>query len=358
MVVLYENTAYVYFILMTILQCIPTISNTGGFPTLAPILLVLIGASSAMKLIEDRARRRDDIAQNTTVAHCKRGGAIRDETWTDVKVGDVVKITNHENIPADVLILAAHEPDPNVPRAACHVETKGLDGETNLKGKAAPGMLAARMGATLEAQLKAASQVSGYVECEQPNAATNKFAGNLHLAGEAKPEPITIGNMLLRGSSLRNTEYVLALVVNTGVDTKVMQGARKAPGKTSTLDKQTTDTVVICAALMTFLCFICTIGARAATNHAVGGWVVVPPPTPPLPPARASRLVVCPLPSRQRLARRRFRQRVVPLRRRRRQRRHHLLPERRVAQLVHLGDARPSHAPVKPPGSVHRPPTP
>ena len=40
---------------MTAIQCIPSISNTGGFPTLAPVLTILVGASSAMKLIEVRA---------------------------------------------------------------------------------------------------------------------------------------------------------------------------------------------------------------------------------------------------------------------------------------------------------------
>ena len=50
-----------------------------------------------------------------------------------LQVGDVIRISNHQAVPADVLILAAHEPDPAIPRGSCHVETKGLDGETNLK---------------------------------------------------------------------------------------------------------------------------------------------------------------------------------------------------------------------------------
>ena len=85
--------------------------------------------------------------------------------------------------------------------------------------------------ATLEEQLKAFDLLTGHVECEQPNAATNKFAGNLHLSSsdtEAQriidaagaSAPITIANVLMRGSSVRNTEHVLALVINTGVDTK------------------------------------------------------------------------------------------------------------------------------------------
>ena len=36
----------------------------------------------------------------------------------------MIRITNHQAVPADVLVLAAHEPEPAVPRGACHVETK------------------------------------------------------------------------------------------------------------------------------------------------------------------------------------------------------------------------------------------
>ena len=86
--------------------------------------------------------------------------------------------------------------------------------------------------ATVEAQLKAFDLCSGHIECEQPNAATNKFAGNLHLSSsDAEAQrlidrmgsvaPITIANVLMRGSSVRNTECVLGLVINTGFDTKV-----------------------------------------------------------------------------------------------------------------------------------------
>lgn len=41
-----------------------------------------------------------------------------------------MKLRNRDAIPADVLILAASD-DP--PAGVCYVETKSLDGETNLK---------------------------------------------------------------------------------------------------------------------------------------------------------------------------------------------------------------------------------
>ncbi|RHY98659.1 hypothetical protein DYB35_011031, partial [Aphanomyces astaci] len=52
--------------------------------------------------------------------------------------------------------------------------------------------------------------------------------------GQAWPrEPLSIKNVLLRGCTLRNTDWVYALVLNTGSDTKIMQSASSAPTKWS-----------------------------------------------------------------------------------------------------------------------------
>jgi phospholipid-translocating ATPase len=48
--------------------------------------------------------------------------------WKNVQVGDFVRIYNDDQLPADVIILSTSDPD-----GACYVETKNLDGETNLK---------------------------------------------------------------------------------------------------------------------------------------------------------------------------------------------------------------------------------
>jgi hypothetical protein len=65
----------------------------------------------------------------------------------------------------------------------------------------------------------------GKLLIERPNPQTNKFTGKVMLQNQ--PEVVlSINNVLLRGSSVRNTEYVIGLVVNTGRDSKVMQGMR------------------------------------------------------------------------------------------------------------------------------------
>ena len=82
-------------------------------------------------------------------------------------------------------------------------------------------------------------RLEGQINCELPNNAIYKFEGNIEIS--TMPNRISLGadNMVLRGSSLRNTEYVYGIAVFTGHDTKVMQNSAQAKMKFSRLDLMT-----------------------------------------------------------------------------------------------------------------------
>lgn len=55
--------------------------------------------------------------------------------WRDLRVGDLVHLSNNEAVPADMVLLQSSNP-----LAICYLDTCNLDGETNLKQRiVAPG---------------------------------------------------------------------------------------------------------------------------------------------------------------------------------------------------------------------------
>ncbi|KAF0715850.1 Aste57867_3139 [Aphanomyces stellatus] len=265
------KVANLFFLVVSILQTIKPISNTYGVPTNAPTLLFVICIDAVFAIMEDRRRHKSDNAANSATCHVVVNNAIEDRLWSQVKVGDILQVRNREVIPADVLILSVEEPDPSVPSGICYVETKSLDGETNLKLRQA---LPATMGTLRETH--DLDKIKGTVVCETPNPYINKFAGNIDVwvAGQDWPkEPLSIKNILLRGCTLRNTDWVYGLVLNTGSDTKIMQSASSAPTKWSdvmiTLNKCIG---ILCIGLMVLCSVAATVFVTWQNEIAKEAW--------------------------------------------------------------------------------------
>ena len=74
--------------------------------------------------------------------------------------------------------------------------------------------------------------------CENPNAAIYKFEGFVEFGRIDLPGKISLNadNVLLRGMSLRNTEYVYGVTIFTGHDTKVMKNSANSKYKFSKLE--------------------------------------------------------------------------------------------------------------------------
>ncbi len=130
----YVKIANCYFLLISGLQCITAISNTNGYPTvMIPLSAVLI-ISGVFKALEDIARHKADTFanQSPTQKFDVATGKFTPVPWSAIVVGDLVKVLSRETIPADLIILQVSEPSTEA-KGLMYVETKSLDGETNLK---------------------------------------------------------------------------------------------------------------------------------------------------------------------------------------------------------------------------------
>ncbi|KAF9076326.1 phospholipid-translocating ATPase [Rhodocollybia butyracea] len=167
--------------------------------------------------------------------------------WEDVRVGDVVKILDNESFPADILICATSE-DENV----AFVETKNLDGETNLKSRSA---------------IPALTQMRTAASCVKENPFTidlyrpdnNMFRLNSTVNIADTHISADISNVLLRGTVLRNTKWVIGVVIFTGEDTKIVQNSGGTPSKRSKVERQMNPQVFLNLILLAMMATVCAI---------------------------------------------------------------------------------------------------
>ncbi|KAF9929708.1 hypothetical protein FBU30_001276 [Linnemannia zychae] len=73
--------------------------------------------------------------------------------------------------------------------------------------------------------------------------------------------PVDINNMLLRGHVVRNTHWVIAVIVATGTETKIMLNSGETPSKRSRIEKTMNIQVAINFALLLLLCIVCAVGS-------------------------------------------------------------------------------------------------
>ena len=177
---------------------------------------------------------------------------------------------------------------------ACYVETKNLDGETNLK---------VRQSLKCSKVIKSSRDIARtkfWVESEGPHANLYSYQGNFKWQdtqnGNIKNEPVNINNLLLRGCTLRNTKWAMGMVIFTGDDTKIMINAGVTPTKKSRISRELNFSVLLNFLLLFVLCLVAgvvngvyykqkprsrdffefgTIGGSASTNGFVSFWVAV-----------------------------------------------------------------------------------
>lgn len=182
------------------------------------------------------------------------GGSARWERtlWKKLEVGDVVLLRDNDQVPADIVVLSTSDSD-----GMCYLETKNLDGETNLKPRKA---------------IKATSTISSeediehssfYLDSEPPHQNLYVYNGVIRYkdpnTSEPKQQGVTINELLLRGCALRNTNWVIGLVVFTGSDTKIMLNGGDTPSKRSKIERETNFNVIVNFCFLTIMCLISAI---------------------------------------------------------------------------------------------------
>uniref|UniRef100_A0A674BFQ0 Phospholipid-transporting ATPase n=1 Tax=Salmo trutta TaxID=8032 RepID=A0A674BFQ0_SALTR len=237
-----HRCANIYFIFLAALNFVPVVNAFQPEISIIPILLVL--AVTAVKdLWEDYRKHKSDKFINGLVCeiYSRKQQTYVDQRWQDVHVGDFVRLSCNEIIPADMLLLYSSDP-----HGVCYIETANLDGETNLKQR--------QLGSELTPE-----NFHSRIECENPNNDLSRFRGFMEYPSKARVG-LHNNNLLLRSCTIRNTETVIGIVVYAGHETKAMKNNNGPRYKRSKLERRLNVDVLWSVVLLVIMCLTAAIG--------------------------------------------------------------------------------------------------
>ena len=244
----FHKVANVYFLGLAIMVCFPSVSPYSNiYSTIAPISLVL--AFSALKDgYADWKRHIDDRATNQSQTHVIRYHQgqpviIEQIAWSDVRVGDIVRVDEDENVPADMVLLsvgaargdrrtedlhqleAADESPRSVSSVGsvkqeheqiCHVDSCNLDGESDLK------IFRCHQQTAVADTPEQLALLQLKINIDSPHGDLYTTQGWMTVNGGDK---LTLdeSQLLLRGHCIRNTGLAWGVIVYTGHETKIMK---------------------------------------------------------------------------------------------------------------------------------------
>eukprot|EP00124_Ichthyophonus_hoferi_P000614 Ihof_evm7s24 gene=Ihof_evmTU7s24 len=244
----FQRLANAYFLFLLILMTIPEVSSLNPVSTALPLIFVL--ALTAIKDgYDDYKRHVSDRELNGREVEVFREGVWVLVDWEKIMVGDTIRVEKDDPIAADILVLDSAEE-----HGQCFIETAELDGETNLKLRMAPKVTADRLN-TDEDLIK----LNAYVICEPPNQNLHSFSGKLLMGEEV--HSLDNDNILLRGMTMRNTQWCIGLVLFAGHDTKLMMNASGARFKRTKIDEMTNVLIMYIFGILCVFCLASAVGA-------------------------------------------------------------------------------------------------
>jgi len=238
----FKRFANVYFLFVTVLQCMsfsPKSPQTQIFTFFLVLLFTMI-----KEAIEDYKRYKMDneINNKSVAAYNYINKKFENKKWQDLKVGEIVKIHKNNPIPADLFLFKS-----SLDSGLCFVDTKDLDGETNLKEKMINTAIHNSDDETLLSS-------EGVISCSEPNELMESWEANIFVKNMNLSFSCNIKQLLLKGSILRNTEFIYGIVVYCGHNTKIMKNAKNPPMKMSHVVKMM-NTLLL--SLFVFLVIMC-----------------------------------------------------------------------------------------------------
>lgn len=214
----FTKVVNIFYCVTAIMQCIPSIQTNSPMATIIPLCFVISLGILKELIAEVKRHKEDKVTNNAPVTRLAADGQLEQATLATVHVGDILKLEDGKMIPADCILLKTHAENNE-----CFVKTAALDGERNLKPKMAIKQLTAKYDALMKdtAPAKLPFCVDSLLAMKDMYTYEGRITVNDGVTEESFP--LDLNQFLHRGSYLENSEYCYALVVHTGMDTKLIK---------------------------------------------------------------------------------------------------------------------------------------
>ncbi|KAI3506322.1 hypothetical protein L1887_28679 [Cichorium endivia] len=235
----FHRVAYIYFLIIAILNQLPQLAVFGRGASILPLSIVLL-VTAIKDAYEDWRRHRSDRIENNRMSSVLVNDRFEQKKWKDIQVGEIIKFSADDTIPSDIVLLSTSDPT-----GVAYIQTINLDGESNLKTRYAKQETLSR---TPEKD-----RMNGVIKCEKPNRNIYGFHATMEIDG--KHLSLGPSNIVLRGCVLKNTNWAVGVVVYAGRETKAMLNSSGAPSKRSRLETRMNREIIL---LSIFLITLCT----------------------------------------------------------------------------------------------------
>ena len=214
----FKKSANIYFLVVTILT-FGSFSPINPASMIGTFIFVLICTMIKEAYEDFRRYQQDEINNNRLILKFVDGMWVETKSWLLVP-GEIIKILKNEELPSDVLILKTSNSN-----GYAYIETKSLDGETNLKEKIA-------LEEFRDFSDENYADLNGVIICDSPNENLNVWNGQV-LEYDREEIQCDIDNIVLKGCFLKNTDYIIGIIIYSGKNTKIMKNAKNVKGKSS-----------------------------------------------------------------------------------------------------------------------------
>ena len=259
----FARPANVYFLVSAILNCIPQISPISPITAILPLIIVL-AVSLIREAVEDCHRASLDRQQNNEPTLAYRGNKWTETVSGDLDIGDLVLVAQDQTFPADLILI-----DSKLNDGLCFIETATLDGEKTLKQKESPKEMAGKLMGSEDMPIEGFT-ISGHVITDPPNQDLYLLSKIMKLSYNGGAEmtiPLSAKQLLLKGAKLKNTPWIVGIVVYVGHDCKIMKNAKDPVTKYSSLERLMNFGLVAIFIMQAILCILAAILRGTYYHH-------------------------------------------------------------------------------------------